>query len=184
MRKTFDNNLNEISLINFYNAINKVTNKPIRIESDEVTYNLHIILRTELENLIINEKLQVKDINDCWNEKTKELLGFYPINKSQGYLQDIHWSDGLIGYFPTYAIGNLISAQIYYFMKKDIGGIKKIDKECLKKIFDWLNEKIYNTGSEYSSVELVKKITGKELSSGYFINYIKEKYYSIYSIKN
>ncbi len=176
LKNIFPEQLKDVSINEFYHAINKVENNPIRIESDEVTYNLHILLRTQIENSLINKKINVKDINAVWNEKTKEIFNFYPESKSQGYLQDIHWSDGLIGYFPTYTLGNIISAQFYYAMQKEMGIFKKIDDEILREIFNWFKEKVYNYGSIYTSNELVKKATGEDLNSDYFIRYIKEKF--------
>ncbi len=176
LQNIFPDQLKSVSLENFYKAINKVENNPIRIESDEVTYNLHIILRTQIENSLINNQIKATDINEIWNEKTKKIFGFYPKSKKQGYLQDIHWSDGLIGYFPTYTLGNLISAQFYYTMQKENSPLDKINKETFKKIFNWFNSNIYNKGSQYLSMDLVQKVTGEKLDSKYFIKYLKEKF--------
>lgn len=176
LKNIFPEQLRQVTIKNFYRAINKVEKSPIRTESDEVTYNLHIILRTQLENDLINKKINIKNINEIWNEKTNEIFGFYPQSKSQGYMQDIHWSDGLFGYFPTYTLGNLISAQLYYTMQENIGTFKKINDEKLKEIYNWFNENIYKKGSIYTSNESVRIITGEDLNSDYFIKYIKEKY--------
>ncbi len=179
LKDIFNENLKNISLENFYEAINKIKKSPIRVESDELTYNLHIILRTQLENDLINNKINVKSINDTWNEKTKNILGFYPESKSKGYLQDIHWSSGLVGYFPTYTLGNLIASQLNFFIKKDID-TEIINDDILIKINKWFDDKLYKMGSIYSSFETVKQITGTELNSKYFISYLKEKLLNIY----
>ena len=176
LKKIFPEQLKNITTDIFYRAINKVENNPIRVESDEVSYNLHIILRTQLENSLINNEIKITEINEVWNEKTKKIFGFYPKSKSQGYLQDIHWSDGLFGYFPTYTLGNLISAQFFYIIQKDIGKLDKINDEKFKEIYNWFNKNIYIKGSQFSSMELVRKVTGEELDSKYFIKYIKEKF--------
>jgi carboxypeptidase Taq len=180
LQKIFYDNLKDITLKDFYRSINKVELNPIRIEADETTYNLHIILRTQIENDLLNEKIKIDDINDAWNELTNEISGFYPENKSQGYLQDIHWSDGLIGYFPTYTIGNLISAQFFSYMQKDLGKFIKIDTDTFKNIHEWFKDKLYNLGSRYDSIDVVRIITGEELNSKYFLEYLKNKIYDVY----
>ena len=180
LQNIFHDNLKSISLNNFYRAINKVEKSPIRIESDEVTYNLHIILRTELENAIMNDEVDILSINEAWNEKSKEIFGYYPDSKCEGYLQDIHWSDGLMGYFPTYTMGNLISAQFYNAMQKDIGRLDIIDDEAFKRIHEWFDNKLYSLGSRYTSVEIIKMVSKEELNPEYFVNYLKEKFLSIY----
>lgn len=180
LQELFPENLKNISLDDFYFSINKVEKAPIRIESDEVTYNLHIILRTEIENSLINNKENVSSIEEIWNEKTKEIFNFYPISKSQGYLQDIHWADSLIGYFPTYTLGNLISAQLFNSFEKEHGKVKTINDEILIKLVNWLDKNIYIYGSRKSSVDIVKLSTGESIKESYFINYIKDKFYKIY----
>jgi len=180
LRSSFPEVLNNIKLDDFYNAINKVYKNPIRIESDEVTYNLHIILRTILENKLINDKMKVSDINEAWNEETKAMFGFYPEDKSSGYLQDIHWASGLIGYFPTYSIGNLISAQILNKLKQEFNDVDNFNKENLNIIFNWFNNNLYRLGSKKNTMDVIKQITGEELNSKYFIEYIKNKYREIY----
>jgi len=138
-------------------------------------------LRTEIENALINGEIKVSHIEELWNEKTKTIFGFTPSAKSQGYLQDIHWSDGLIGYFPTYTMGNLISAQFYHKMQKDIGTVSQFKEDDLKKISKWFSENLYSKGNMYKSSEVVKSITGEDLRSDYFINYLNDKFLKIYS---
>lgn len=176
LQKYFKENLSQISVDKFYLAINNVKESPIRIEADEVTYNLHIILRTDIENLLINEKIKVDAINEVWNEYTKELFGFYPKSKKEGYLQDIHWAEALIGYFPTYTLGNLIAAQLFYFFEKSTGKVNTINDETLIKLVNWLDENIYIHGSRKSSFSLIKEITGNDIKSDYFIAYLKNKF--------
>ena len=181
LKENFNSQLQDISLETFYNSINKVELTPIRVESDEVTYNLHIILRSQIENSIINNEIDVFDIEEFWNEKTKKILGFHPSKKNEGYLQDIHWSCGLFGYFPTYALGNLISAQFYYKMLDDIGISQKIDQSYFNKIYQWFNKNLYSKGSIYPSKDVVQMITNEELNSDYFIKYLDDKFSKIYN---
>lgn len=176
LRKIFKEQLKNIDLDNFYRIINRVVKSPIRIEADEVTYNLHIILRTDIEHGIINNQLNLSDIEEKWNEKTKEIFGFYPASKSQGYLQDVHWSCGLFGYFPTYTIGNIISAQFFNTITKEIGKTDNMNDEYFIKILSWFKKNLYSKGNIYSANETVRLITGEDIRSDYFINYLKEKY--------
>ena len=129
----------------------------------------------------MNNEIDISSINEAWNEKSKEIFGYYPESKSKGYLQDIHWSDGLMGYFPTYTMGNLISAQFYNAMQKDIGKLDIIDDETFKRIHKWLDDKLYTLGSRYTSVEVIKMISKEELNPDYFTNYLKEKFFDLYS---
>jgi carboxypeptidase Taq len=182
LKDLFPETLSKVGLESFYYAINKVENHPIRIESDEVTYNLHIILRTKIENDILNGKVRIEDINDVWNERTRELFGFYPENKSMGYMQDIHWSDGLIGYFPTYSVGNIISAQLFSTMKENKVLSDKVNDETLITIQRWLSENIYACGTKFTAAEVIKNTTSKDLDSSFFIRYLRNKYSEIYKI--
>ncbi|HOV13472.1 MAG TPA: carboxypeptidase M32 [Spirochaetota bacterium] len=180
LQKLFPKNLSSISCDDFYKAVNMVETTPIRIESDEITYNLHIILRTEIENELINGNLNIEEVESFWNKKTKGLLGFTPQKKNQGYLQDIHWSCGLIGYFPTYTIGNMISAQFYNELKPTLDKYDIYDANTFSIIKKWFNENLYNKGNIYTSMESVKLITNKELESEFFINYLETKFKEIY----
>ena len=152
----------------------------IRTEADEVTYNLHILLRFELENDLINKKLAVADLPEAWREKTKKYLGVVSDTDSDGVLQDIHWAHGTFGYFPTYTLGNLYSAQITHAMKKEIDINKAIEEEKLGIILSWLRTNIHQHGSRWWPAELIKKVSGQPLTSKYFISYLKVKYSKIY----
>ena len=180
LKNEFNDALKNIGMEDFYHAVNKVEINPFRIESDELTYNLHIILRTKIENDLINNNIAVNKINDAWNENSKKILGYYPNKKSEGYLQDIHWSDGLIGYFPTYTLGNIIASQFYNSMQEKTGKIDRINEEKLSEIHDWFDNNLYILGTKYSSVDTVKNITGEDIDSKYFINYLKDKFFEIY----
>lgn len=162
---------------------NQVRTGFIRTEADEVTYNLHIVLRFELENALINGDIQVEDLPEIWREKMKKYLGVVPGTDREGVLQDVHWSCGNFGYFPTYTLGNLYAAQFNNSMRKelDIEGLLK--KGELGTILVWLRENIHQYGSLYFPRELVKKVTGEELNPKYFLDYIKDKYQKIYNLR-
>lgn len=182
MKKTFEQ-LNDISLEDFYRAINVVEKSFIRVDADEVTYNLHIMLRFEMEEALINEKIDVKDLPEIWNKKMEEYLGIIPENDSVGVLQDVHWSHGSFGYFPSYMLGNLFSAQIFNQMKKDIPDYyKNIEEGNLKPILKWLRENIHKHGKKYEPNELLERVTKEKLNPDYFMDYLKEKYKKIYKI--
>ncbi len=174
-RKYFDS-LRDVGVEQFYRAVNAMKPSTIRVEADELTYNLHIILRFRLERALINGQMEVEDVRDAWNETFRQLFGFYPPDDSEGILQDIHWYSGSMGYFPTYALGNLISAQIYFRMNEEMGSIHElILNRRFGDILGWLREKIHRHGSIYMPMELVKMATGKELGYEDFVRYIEEK---------
>ena len=144
LKKTFPAQLDGVSAKSFYKAINKVESSLIRVNADEATYNLHVMLRLELEIGMVEGKFAVKDLPEIWNAKMNDYLGIVPPNDAQGVLQDVHWSSGLMGYFSTYALGNLVSAQLWEKINKDI---KDLDEQIRKGKFDsllgWLREKIH-----------------------------------------
>jgi carboxypeptidase Taq len=159
-----------------YNLLNQVKPGMIRVDADEVTYNLHVALRFEIENDLINGKIKVQDLPEIWNSKMKKYLGITPKNNSEGLLQDVHWSHNSFGYFPTYTLGNLYSAQWRFYMQKELNIKKLVEKGDFKPILDWLRRNIHQYGSLYYPGELVKKVTGENLNPRYFLDYIKEKY--------
>ena len=147
-----------------------------RVEADELSYGLHILIRTELEIELIEGNLNAKDLPFEWNKKYKDLLGIEPCNDSEGCLQDVHWSEGAFGYFPSYLIGHLISAQITYQLEKDIGIIDRlIENQDYQKIINWLKNNVHCHGRSLNAMELVEKISGSELSPKYFLDYLKHK---------
>lgn len=167
----------------FYKGMNKVNSSLIRVEADECTYNLHIMLRYEIEKQLINGQIEVKDLPSIWNDKMEEYLGIRPKNDSEGILQDVHWAAGLFGYFPTYALGNLYSAQIYDSIKKEIPDFHDlIAKGSFDKTLDYLKENIYRHGKLLKPNEIIKNVSGKELSGKYLVSYLEEKYKDIYNI--
>ncbi len=154
----------------------------IRIEADEVTYSLHIILRFEMENALMNGKIKPEDAAEAWRAKAISLFGVTPETDSQGVLQDVHWTYGAFGYFPAYALGNLYGAQFLDTMKKTVKFEEDVSRGELRNILGWLNENIHTHGSLYYPKELTKKVTGKDLDPKYFIEYLKEKYTKLYSL--
>lgn len=183
LKKTFPSKLDGVSLKSFYKAINKVEPSFIRVNADEATYNLHIMLRLELEIGMVDGSIAVKDLPEIWNTKMQEYLGVTPPNDALGVLQDIHWSGGMIGYFSTYALGNLVSAQLWETINKDI---KDLDDQIRKGKFDallsWLREKIHVFGHKYDPQDLVQKITGSKIDSAAYVRYLTKKYSDIYGL--
>ncbi len=181
LKATFKPKLDKVTLESFYRGINKVSPSFIRVESDEVTYCLHVILRFELEKSLIEGSLSPADLPEAWNNKMKELLGIVPKDDTHGCLQDVHWSMGAIGYFPTYALGNLYAAQFFNAFAKDYPSWgEKVSKGELLFIKEWLGDKIHQHGRSLSSRELVKKVTGSPLSTAPYLDYLEAKYSSIY----
>lgn len=165
-----------------YRLFNLVNPGFIRTESDEVTYNLHIALRFEIEEGLINGKLDAKDLPEIWNTKMKKYLGVVPETDREGVLQDVHWSFGNFGYFPTYTLGNLYSAQFTKAMKREIN-IEELSKNGeFGPVLSWLRTNIHQHGSVYWPGELVKKVTSKKLDPQYLLDYLNKKYSILYRI--
>ncbi len=171
----------KVSLEEFYRAINTVKPSFIRIEADEVTYNLHIILRFEIEEALINDRIKVEDLPDIWNQKMKDYFGITPSNDAEGVLQDVHWAGGQMGYFPSYMLGNLYAAQFFATAKREIPDLAaRVEKGDLKTFREWQREKIHQYGALYDPKDLVKKVTGEPLTHKYFMQYVEEKFSEIY----
>ena len=182
-QQLFPEALGKVSLDQFYFAINDVRPSFIRVEADEATYNLHILLRFEMESAFFSGDLKVADIPATWNEKFKKYFDIVPKNDAEGCLQDVHWSGGLIGYFPTYTLGNLYSAQFFAQAKKDLGNFEAdFEKGDFSKLFGWLRDKIHKHGSRYRPEQLCQRITGKPLSHQYLMDYMNKKYGELYGI--
>lgn len=183
LKKTFPSQLDGVSAKSFYKAVNKVESSLIRVNADEATYNLHVMLRLELEIGMVEGKFAVKDLPEIWNAKMNDYLGIVPPNDAQGVLQDVHWSSGLMGYFSTYALGNLVSAQLWEKINHDI---KDLDEQIRKGKFDsllgWLREKIHIYGRKYDPQDLVQKITGSKIDSAAYVRYLTKKYSDIYGL--
>jgi carboxypeptidase Taq len=181
LQDAFPSRLKKVPLKRFYRAINKVTPSCIRVEADEVTYCLHVILRFEIELALISGQLQISDLPYAWNEKMRELLGIVPKNDQEGCLQDVHWAFGDFGYFPTYALGNLFAAQFFAaFAKQHPDWPERVSNGDLVFIRDFLKKNIHSMGRQYSSDELIKKVTNQPLSATAYCRYLKTKYCEIY----
>lgn len=165
-----------VDLSTMLKAINRVKCDDVRVNADEVTYGLHIILRFRLEKSFIDGDLKIKDLPDAWNAMSLELLGKYPDSIKSGVLQDVHWMGGMYGYFPSYALGNLINAHIWHYMSQDLDLNNILKRGELVKIKDYLTEKYYRFGCIYPSANLLQRVTGKTLDASYFDTYLKEKY--------
>jgi len=169
--------ISEYTPEDLYYYFNTVKPSFIRTEADEVTYNFHILLRYRIEKMLIEEKLKVSEVPEYWNDMMEELLRIRPKKYSEGVLQDIHWSMGSIGYFPTYTIGNIVSAQIRYYIMKDIPELyEKISELQFNDIKNYLREKIHKWGSVYKPNDLLVKSFGEGMNPRYFIDYLREKY--------
>lgn len=177
----FKGKLQSVTLDNFYRAINKVEPSMIRVEADEVTYPLHVILRFELEKALIEGKLKVRDLPEAWNAKMQDLLGITPKTNAEGCLQDIHWSMGAFGYFPTYTLGTMYASHFFpAFEKAFPNWEKRVAEGDLLFIKDWLTQNVHCHGREFSSQDLILNVTGKPFTSKAFIDYLNKKYSEIY----
>jgi carboxypeptidase Taq len=176
----YPESLVKIGSESLYRAFNQVKPSLIRTESDEVTYNLHILLRFEIENDLINDRLKVSDLPQVWNQKMQQYFGLTPLDNRKGVLQDVHWSYGNFGYFPTYTLGNLYAAQFTATLKKELDLELLLQQGNLGSILSWLRENIHQYGSLYWPSELIQKVTLQPLSAKYFTNYITAKYSDLY----
>ncbi|MDZ4820594.1 MAG: carboxypeptidase M32 [Planctomycetota bacterium] len=176
--------LAKVSLEDFYFAINDVRPSLIRVEADEATYNLHILIRFELEQALISGDLAVADLPGAWNEKYQHYLGLTPPNDSDGVLQDIHWSAGLFGYFATYSLGNLYASQFFEQADKELGGLNaQFAAGEYAPLRKWLNEKIHQHGQRYTAPQLVEQVTGKPLSHDALMRHLRGKFGALYGVK-
>jgi len=172
-----------IPLEKFYKGINKVQPSLIRVEADEATYNLHIMLRLEMEIALIEGKVAARDMPDLWNARMQEYLGVTPSDDAKGVLQDMHWSGGAIGYFSTYALGNLISAQLWEKINQEIPDlVEQIRQGKFEALLGWLREKIHRHGAKFEPQELVQKVTGSKIDPAPYLGYLNKKYSEIYDL--
>ncbi len=173
----------DVALGDFLRAINMVEPSFIRIEADELTYPLHIMIRYEIERDLFNGDLQAKDLPQVWNDKYEEYLGIRPETDAMGVLQDMHWSGGMFGYFPSYALGMIYAAQWKHAMDKDIPHFDELlEKGELLPIREWLTEKVHQYGALKKPFELLKEATGEGLNAKYLADYLQEKYTKLYQL--
>ncbi len=183
LQEFFPTQLSHIDLQTFYKGINKVEPSLIRVEADEATYNLHIMLRLELEIALMEGNLAVKDLPEAWNAKFEDYLGISPPNDALGVLQDVHWSAGMVGYFSTYALGNLISMQLWEQMQKDMPNMEEqIRKGEFSDLLQWLVTNIHQHGKKFDPQELVQRVTGSKIDAAPYMRYLKTKYSDIYGL--
>ncbi|MGD9127749.1 MAG: carboxypeptidase M32 [Planctomycetia bacterium] len=179
----FPESLGDVTLDDFYWAVNAVRPSLIRVEADEATYNLHILVRFELEIDLMEGRLGVDDLPEAWNQKYQDYLGITPPDAASGVLQDVHWSGAMIGYFSTYTLGNLYAAQLFEQAEKEIGPLADhFAQGQFGPLKTWLNEKVHSQGQRYWAAELSERITGRPLSHEPFIRYLREKLSPLYRI--
>lgn len=183
LQSVFADQLGGVDMETFYRSINRVEPSLIRVEADEATYNLHIMIRFEIETELVTGAIPLADLPEVWSEKFESYLGIQPPSNKLGVLQDVHWSSGLVGYFPTYAIGNLLAAQFY---RQALLSHPSIPDEIAQGKFDtlreWMRVNIYQHGRKFTADELTQRITGEPVDCSYYIDYLKEKYTDIYGL--
>lgn len=182
VQEMFPEELGTVSMEQFVSAINRAEPGLIRTEADELSYSLHVLIRYEIERLLIDGELEVSQLPALWTDKYEEYLGVRPENPAEGVLQDIHWAQGSFGYFPSYALGSAFAAQIYFHMKKemDFEGLLRAGK--LSEICSYLREHIHQYGKEKTSRQILRELTGEDFDPHYYVDYLKEKYAALYGI--
>ena len=183
LQHTFPQQLAQVPLERFYAAINRAAPSLIRVEADELTYNLHIMLRAEIEQALIEGRAQAEDLPDLWNDKMQSYLGIVPERDAEGVLQDVHWSMGAFGYFPTYTLGNLYSVQFFEQAKRELLQLNE-DMEAgnLLPLRRWLEQKIHRWGRMFTPDHLARRVTGAGVDPEPFLRYLEEKYGALYRL--
>ncbi|GKS57420.1 carboxypeptidase M32 [Nitrospira sp.] len=185
IQQTFPDQLKAVSMEQFYAAINRVQPSLIRVEADELTYNLHIMLRFEIEQDLIEGRTRVEDLPELWREKMRAYLHVVPERDADGVLQDIHWSMGSFGYFPTYTLGNLYSVQFYNQARLELSGLEaEIEAGRLMVLRQWLHQKIHHWGRMFTADKLVERVTGGPLSPDPWLTYVEGKYAELYRLES
>lgn len=180
-RKAFPDQLDSLTSDDLYLAVNAVTLCPIRVDSNEVTYNLHIMLRFELEKMLFSGELEVDDLPDKWNSLSQEIIGLTPTSNKEGVLQDVHWSGGIFGYFPSYCLGNMIAAQLWYTLLEEMPDLlSDFARGDFSRLLGWLRNRIHRHGKRYETQDLVKRVTGDEINPKHLIQYLKDRYTPLY----
>ncbi len=183
LQETFPTQLGNVPLMTFYKGINRVSPSLIRVEADEATYNLHIMLRLELEIEILEGKLAVKDLPEAWNTRFQEYLGVTPPNDADGVLQDVHWCNGYIGYFSTYALGNLVASQLWEKIAVEIPNLpEQIERGEFGALLGWLRKNVHQYGAKYEPQELIQRVTGSKIDPNPYMRYLTKKYSEIYGL--
>jgi len=183
LKASFPDQLSDVDLMSFYHGINKVQPSLIRVEADEATYNLHVMLRMELEIALLEGSLAIRDLPEAWNARMQEYLGLTPPNDALGVLQDIHWASGYIGYFPTYTLGNLISAQLWEAIRRDVRDLDtQIERGDFSALLGWLREKVHRYGAMFEPQVVVEQATGSKIDPQPYIRYLRKKFSEIYGL--
>ena len=180
----FPEQLGKVNLDQFVEAVNKVTPGLIRTEADELSYSLHVLIRYEIEKMLIEEDLDVETLPQLWADNYEEYLGVRPENPAEGVLQDIHWSQGSFGYFPSYALGSAFGAQLYYHMKEIMDFDSLLKDGRVDVIRDYLREHIHQYGKLKDSRQILKDVTGEDFNPEYYVRYLKEKYSRLYGLES
>lgn len=184
LKNTFPENLADVNAEDFFKAMNIVKPSLIRTSADELTYHFHVLIRFEIEKALIEGSIEVKDLPEIWNNKYKEYLGIDVPSDAKGVLQDIHWSHGSFGYFPTYSLGSFYAAQFYDKAKQVLPDLEKnIENGNLLPLLNWLRENIHQYGKFYSAEEICKEVTGEKLNFKYFMDYARNKYSKLYNLQ-
>lgn len=183
LQKFFPENLNDVTLDQFIAAVNVSKSSLIRTDADELTYPIHILIRYELEKDILSNKADLNNLDKLWKKKYKEYLGIDVPSDTEGILQDVHWSEAMFGYFPTYAFGSAIGAQLLHKMEKDLDIDNLLSKGKFKVITDHLKNNIQKYGALYNYDQILKMATGESFKPKYYISYLKKKYSKLYNIK-
>jgi carboxypeptidase Taq len=183
VQEIFSAQLGNVSLEAFYKGINRVQPSFIRVEADEATYNLHIMLRMELEIALMEGQLSVGDLPEAWRQRFRDYLGITPPSDAVGVLQDVHWSSGMIGYFPSYALGNLVSAQLWERIHADIPDLaEQIRRGEFSQWLGWLVEHVHRHGAKFEPQELIQRVTGSKIDPAPYMRYLSRKYGEIYGL--
>jgi len=182
LKKIFKDELQDITLEDFYKHINKSTRSLIRTEADELTYPIHIMIRYDIEKALLKGEVEVKDLPQVWNQKVKEYLDIDVPSDREGVLQDVHWAGGSFGYFPTYALGSAYAAQIFYVMNKDFDVLKSLESKTTKQINAWLKEKLHQYGASMEPKKLFENCVNGKFDPKYYVDYLIQKYSKIYNL--
>jgi carboxypeptidase Taq len=175
LQETFKRQLGSVDEEAFYRGVNKVQPSLIRIDADEVTYNMHIILRFELEQELIDNRLDPEHLPQAWNERMDEYLGVEVPDDAHGVLQDMHWAGGSIGYFPTYSLGNVMSVQIWERLKEDVDADDQMERGEFGEIREWLRSHLYVLGRKFTPQETIERVTGSRIDAGPYVRYLRDK---------
>ena len=183
LQQQFPQQLKDVPVEKFVKAVNKVEPSLIRTQADELTYSLHVMIRYEVEKMLIQEDLDVDKLPEIWADKYEEYLGVRPKDVAEGVLQDIHWSQGSFGYFPSYALGSAFGAQLYHYMKGQMDFEGLLRRGDLGPIREFLREHIHRYGKLKTSRQILKDVTGEDFNPQYYVDYLTEKYGKLYGVE-